>query len=312
MGGKNGKKKDAEREAPAPKASTEVAASDKPFDGAITRFFEQEAPPEIRAAVKSAAKGEILDPAYPWREEMKKKEYEAELEPLQVELVKMQAWAKSAGARICLVFEGRDGAGKGGAIGAVSQHLNPRGASIAALAKPTEREAGQWYFQRYVAHLPTKGEITLFDRSWYNRGVVEPVMGFCAPEQTEAFLRAAPDFERMLTDDGMHLFKFWLTMSRAAQLQRFLERESDPLKQWKLSPVDVGGLAKWDETTKAAEEMLRRTHRPNAPWLVVNSEDQRRGRLAVIRALLKAIPYDRKDEAIVGELDSRLIGPPAA
>ncbi len=242
---------------------------------------------------------------------MKKKEYEAELEPLQIELVKMQAWARDSGARICVVFEGRDSAGKGGSIKAVSQNLNPRGARVVALAKPTEREAGQWYFQRYVAHLPSKGEIALFDRSWYNRGVVEPVMGFCAPEQTEDFLRAAPGFERMLTEDGLILFKFWLTMSRGAQIQRFLERESDPLKQWKLSPVDVGGLSKWDETTKAAEEMLRRTHRPPlASWWVVNSEDQRRARLQIIRVLLAGLPYENKDEAVVGAADPRLIAPP--
>ncbi len=243
---------------------------------------------------------------------MKKKDYEAELEPLQIELVKMQAWARSSGARICVIFEGRDSAGKGGSIGAVAQNLNPRGAPVVALSRPTEREAGQWYFQRYVEHLPGRGEIALFDRSWYNRGVVEPVMGFCTPEQTEAFLRAVPGFERMLTEDGMILFKFWLTMSRAAQLQRFLERESDPLKQWKLSPVDVGGLSKWDDTTRAAEEMLRRTHRPPlAPWWVVNAEDQRRARLQIIRTLLAGLPYENKDAAVVGEADPRLIAHPA-
>lgn len=242
---------------------------------------------------------------------MKKKEYEAELEPLQIELVKMQSWARRSGARICAIFEGRDGAGKGGVINALSEHLNPRTAPIVALSKPTEREAGQWYFQRYVAHLPTRGEIALFDRSWYNRGVIEPVMGFCSPEQTEAFLRAVPDFERMLVEDGLLLFKFWMTMSRAAQIQRFLEREGDPLKQWKLSPVDVGGLAKWDAYTQAADETLRRTHRlPGAGWLVVNAEDQRRARLAIVRALLAALPYDNKDEAVVGQADSRLIAAP--
>lgn len=221
---------------------------------------------------------------------MKRKHYEELLEPLEEELVAMARWAKAKGERICIVFEGRDTAGKGGAIKAVEGPLNPRQCRVVALQKPTEYEAGQWYFQRYIAHLPSAGEITLFDRSWYNRAGVEKVMGFTKPAQVDAFLRAVPTFEKMLIDDGVRLFKYWLSCSQEEQEKRFAERLDDPLKRWKLSPIDSAARHKYADYTAAREEMFAATHTDHAPWTVVDFNDQRRGRLTLIRDLLDRLP----------------------
>lgn len=217
-------------------------------------------------------------------------EYEALLEPMQLELAGMARWVQATGARVLVIFEGRDTAGKGGAIGAVSGVLNPRQCRIVALSKPSEREANQWYFQRYVEHLPAKGEIVLFDRSWYNRAGVEKVMGYADGAQVEAFLEQVPQFEKQLTDDGILLFKYWLTTDQEQQEKRLAERLEDPLKRWKLSPVDLAARDKYDVYTQAREEMLQASHTAHAPWTLVDFNDQRRGRLTLIRHLLDRLP----------------------
>ncbi len=230
---------------------------------------------------------------------MKREVYEEALKPLTLELVSMARWAKATGARIVVLFEGRDTAGKGGAIGAVRESLNPRQCRTVALSKPTEAEMGQWYFQRYIAHLPTAGEIVLFDRSWYNRAGVEKVMGYCSPEQVTAFLEQAPAFEKLLTDDGILLFKYWLAADQDEQEERLRERLEDPLKRWKLSPIDLAARAKYDDYTKAREAMLAATHTAHAPWTIVDFNDQRRGRLTLIRDLLSRVPDTHEEpEAI--------------
>lgn len=226
---------------------------------------------------------------------LKGKRYEALLEPLEEELVAMARWARATGARICIVFEGRDTAGKGGAIRAVSQRLNPRQCRTVALSKPSEEERTQWYFQRYVRHLPSAGEIVLFDRSWYNRAGVEKVMGFATTEQVDAFLRQVPGFERQLVDDGILLFKYWLTTDQARQEERLRERLEDPLKRWKLSPIDLAARERYDAYTEAREAMLKATHSEWAPWTLVDFNDQKRGRLTLIRDLLDRLPDTRID-----------------
>jgi polyphosphate kinase 2 len=218
----------------------------KPFDGAISQYFEKDAPNEVRAQIVNGGKKDVLNPSYPYPRVMKNKDYLVEYEALQIELVKLQAWAKETGKRIAVVFEGRDAAGKGGSIKRLRENLNPRGARVVALSKPSDTEASQWYFQRYIQHLPAAGEIVFFDRSWYNRAVVEKVFGWCSDDQRERFFRQVPKFEEMLVNDGITLIKIWLTVGRAEQLRRFLGREGDRLKQWKLSVVDVMGLHKWD------------------------------------------------------------------
>ncbi|OWU84837.1 polyphosphate kinase [Oceanicola sp. 22II-s10i] len=283
---------------------------DLPFDGAITTFFEDEAPKDIRNAIKRAEKDDIIGTGYPYSERMKGKSYDRELEALQIELVKLQYWAKETGARIAMVFEGRDAAGKGGTIKRFRENLNPRGARVVALPKPSETEATQWYFQRYVDHLPSGGEIVFFDRSWYNRGVVEHVFGFCTPNQREHFFHQVPEFEKMLADEGILLFKFWLNVDRAEQLRRFIDRERDPLKQWKLSWIDVEGLKKWDAYSEAIQETLRRTHTDVAPWTIIRSDDKRRARIGAIRHVLASVDYARKDTKAVGQPDPKIVGGP--
>jgi polyphosphate kinase 2 len=283
---------------------------DLPFDGGISRYFTQDAPEDVRAAVKSAGKKDIINPHFPYDHRWKRSEYEDALAALQIELVRMQAWARETGQRIAIVFEGRDAAGKGGTIKRLRENLNPRGAKLVALSKPTDVEAAQWYFQRYIAHLPAKGEITIFDRSWYNRGVVEHVFGFCTPEQRERWFAQTPEFEDMLANEGIKLVKIWLNVGRATQLKRFLDREKDPLKQWKLSWIDVEGLGKWDEYTAAIGETLDRTHTDAAPWTVVRSDDKRRARVQVIRHILSQLDYDRKDTQAVTPLDDKILGGP--
>ncbi len=221
---------------------------------------------------------------------LKRKEYEALLKPLQLELSAMARWLQHSGQRLVVIFEGRDTAGKGGAIGTIAEHLNPRQCRVTALPKPGERESTQWYFQRYVSHLPAAGEIVLFDRSWYNRAGVEKVMGYCTQDQYEAFLQQAPVFEKQLTDDGILLFKYWLTVDQEQQEKRFAERAEEPLKSWKLSPVDLKAREKYDDYTRAREAMLQVTHTSHAPWTLVDFNDQRIGRLTLVRDLLDRLP----------------------
>jgi polyphosphate kinase len=232
------------------------------------------------------------------------------MEILQRQLVRMLVDLKSSGKRVIAVFEGRDAAGKGGAIDRVRENLNPRVANVVALGKPSDREAAQWYFQRYIDWFPAKGEIALFDRSWYNRGIVEHVFGFCKPDQRQHFFRQLPDFEKMLVDEGIILVKFWLDVSRAEQLRRFLAREADPLKQWKLSSIDIDGLAKWDEYTMAIAETFAVSHTTHAPWTVIRSDDKPRARIAVIQTLLHAIPYEGRDDKAIGVPDANIVGGP--
>ena len=221
---------------------------------------------------------------------LKRKDYEALLQPLQTELANMARWVQHTGQRVVVVFEGRDTAGKGGAINAIREHLNPRQCHVVALPKPTDREAGQWYFQRYATQLPAAGEIVLFDRSWYNRAGVEKVMGFASDAQVEAFLHATPQFEQQLVDDGILLFKYWLCCDQEQQEKRFAERLEDPLKGWKLSPIDLEARKRYRDYTRAREDMLKATHTRHAPWTLVDFNDQKRGRLALIRDLLDRLP----------------------
>lgn len=244
---------------------------------------------------------------YPYRNRLGRKRYEREKFGLQVELLKLQSWVKETGARVVILFEGRDAAGKGGTIKRFMEHLNPRGARVVALEKPTTTESGQWYFQRYVAHLPTKGEIVLFDRSWYNRAGVERVMGFCNEEQYQEFMRECPDFERFLVRSGIHLIKFWFSVSQDEQRRRFKERELHPLKLWKLSPVDKASLDKWDDYTRAKEAMFFTTDTADCPWTVVKSDDKKRARLNAMRHVLNTIPYANKDPQIVGTVDPLIV-----
>ncbi|GAB1460837.1 polyphosphate kinase 2 [Thauera sp.] len=245
---------------------------------------------------------------YPYRNLMSRKAYEKQKYRLQVELLKLQAWTKETGQRVVILFEGRDAAGKGGTIKRFMEHLNPRGARVVALEKPSELERGQWYFQRYIQHLPTAGEIVLFDRSWYNRAGVERVMGFCTPDEYNEFMRQVPEFERNLVRSGIHLIKFWFSVSREEQRRRFKERESHPLKQWKLSPIDLASLDKWDDYTKAKEAMFFYTDTADAPWTVVKSDCKKRARLNALRYVLHKLPYTNKDVALIGPLDPLLVG----
>ncbi|KPQ21772.1 MAG: polyphosphate kinase 2 [Rhodobacteraceae bacterium HLUCCA24] len=281
-----------------------------PFDGAISTHFRNETPQEIRAAIEGAGKNDLIGAHFPYTERLGKKHYKAQLEALQIELAKLQRWATDAGARVAIVFEGRDAAGKGGTIKRFRANMNPRVARLVALPKPSDREATEWYFQRYVEQLPAAGEIVMFDRSWYNRGVVEHVFDFCTPGQRERFFRQAPDFERMLTDAGIVLVKLWFNVSRAEQMRRFLARERDPLKQWKVSWIDVEGLKRWDAYTDAIRETLTRTHTEYAPWTVVRSDDKRRARLEAIRAVLAQFDYALKDGRAIGASDPAIAGGP--
>ncbi len=282
----------------------------KPFDGSISRYFEQHATPSVRDAIRDAEKGEILNPDFPYTEKWGRKHYEDALAKLQIELAKLQGAAQKDGQRIVVVFEGRDAAGKGGTIARFRQNMNPRHARVVALSKPTPTEATEWYFQRYIKHLPAAGEVVFFDRSWYNRGVVEHVFGFCTPAEREAWFQQVTAFEKLMVDDGIQLFKLWLNVGRATQLQRFLDREKDPLKQWKLSQIDVDGLRKWDAYTTAIEETLARTHTKDAPWTVIRSDDKRRARVNAIRAVLTPLTYAGKSNGAIGAVDTKIAGDP--
>lgn len=245
---------------------------------------------------------------YPYNKKLKEEEYLEELHALQVELVKLQFWLQATGKRVMALFEGRDAAGKGGAISASSAHMNPRLARVVALTKPTDREAGQWYFQRYVAQFPTSGEFVLFDRSWYNRAGVEPVMGFCTEKQYEDFLQQAPQVEKVIAHEGIFFFKFYLDIGREMQLKRFHDRRHDPLKVWKLSSMDIAALTKWRDYSEKRDRMLKETHTEYAPWTVIRANDKRRARVNLIRHMLKTIDYDGKDKQAIGKLDDKIIG----
>jgi polyphosphate kinase len=248
------------------------------------------------------------DGGYPYKNLLSRKSYEQQKFRLQVELLKLQAWVKDSGQRVVILFEGRDAAGKGGTIKRFMEHLNPRGARVVALEKPSEIERGQWYFQRYAQHLPTRGEIVLFDRSWYNRGGVERVMGFCSDDEYLEFMRQAPEFERHLARSGVHVFKLWFSVSREEQRRRFKERRSHPLKQWKLSPIDLASLDRWDDYTHAKEAMFMHTDTADAPWTVIKSDCKKRARLNALRYVLHRLPYTNKDLAGIGALDALIVG----
>src|SRR3954451_12116611 len=245
---------------------------------------------------------------YPYSERMERREYEVEKRKLQIELLKLQGWVKDTGQRLILVFEGRDAAGKGGTIKRFTEHLNPRGAQVVALDKPSERERTQWYFQRYVEHLPAAREIVLFDRSWYNRAGVERVMGYCTAEEYLLFMRQAPEFERMLVDSGIHLVKFWFSVTQGEQRSRFIVRQIDPVRQWKLSPTDLASLGKWDAYTEAKEAMFLHTDTGHAPWTVIKSNDKKRARLEAMRHVLDRLDYTDKDADAVGIPDPLIVG----
>ncbi|KAK48252.1 polyphosphate kinase [Caballeronia jiangsuensis] len=269
----------------------------------------------LRTGSGSADPDDELSPSwregsYPYRNLMSRRAYEKQKYRLQVELLKLQAWVRDTGQRLVIVFEGRDAAGKGGTIKRFMEHLNPRGARVVALEKPSERERGQWYFQRYVGHLPTAGEIVLFDRSWYNRAGVERVMGFCTPREYDEFMQQVPAFERHLSQGGTHVIKLWFSVSRAEQRRRFKEREIHPLKQWKLSPVDLASLDKWDAYTEAKEAMFAHTDTADTPWTVVRSDCKKRARLNAMRYVLHRLPYANRDLRAIGAVDPFIVGRP--
>lgn len=270
---------------------------------------------EIKKVGKSRSQKKVLTKEdifrhgyYPYAKKMTRREYESKKQELQVELLKFQSWVKATGQKVVILFEGRDAAGKGGTIKRIMEHMNPRGARVVALEKPSEQEAGQWYFQRYVKHLPTAGEVVLFDRSWYNRAGVERVMGFCQEQQYLEFMRQTPELERMLVRSGILLFKFWFSVSQEEQFRRFQERRKDPLKQWKLSPIDLASLDKWEDYTKAKEAMFFYTDTADAPWTVIKSDDKKRARINAMRYLLSKADYPNKDTSIAVPPDPLIVG----
>jgi polyphosphate kinase 2 len=249
---------------------------------------------------------------YPYDHKMTRREYEEFKRSLQIELLKLQSWVKETGQKVVLLFEGRDAAGKGGTIKRFTEHLNPRGARVVALEKPSERESSQWYFQRYIEHLPAAGEIVMFDRSWYNRAGVERVMEFCTPEEYLEFMRQAPELERMLVRSGIHFVKFWFSVSRGEQRTRFASRQTDPVRRWKLSPMDLASLDKWDAYTEAKEAMFFYTDTADAPWTVIKSNDKKRARIAALRYVLHTLDYADKDTEVVGQPDPLIVGSAAS
>ena len=305
----------------------DIVAHAKPGEGAklaqaLTAVVEGASPDDVEALKNALLQSEVAvdehpdeelapgwrDGGYPYRRLMTRRNYEKQKYHLQVELLKLQAWVKETGQKVVILFEGRDAAGKGGTIKRFMEHLNPRGAHVVALEKPSETERGQWYFQRYVQHLPTAGEIALFDRSWYNRAGVERVMGFCTSTEYEECMRQTPEFERTLVRSGVHLIKFWFSVSRSEQRRRFKERELHPLKQWKLSPIDLASLDKWEDYTKAKEAMFFETDTADAPWTVIKSDCKKRARLNGMRYVLHKLPYANKDLSNIGTLDNLLVG----
>ena len=273
-------------------------------------LFVKPPPPDGRDPDTELAPGWRLG-GYPYLNLLSRRSYEEQKYRLQVELLKLQAWVKETGQRLVILFEGRDAAGKGGTIKRFMEHLNPRGARVVALEKPNEGERGQWYFQRYIEHLPTRGEIVMFDRSWYNRAGVERVMGFCSDGEYEEFMRQAPEFERHLVRSGIHLCKFWFSVSRDEQRRRFRERQAHPLKQWKLSPIDMASLDKWDAYTLAKEAMFLHCDTSDAPWTVIKSDCKKRARLNAMRYLLHRLPYTKRNLERIGPVDPLIVGRPS-
>lgn len=278
--------------------ATEGTAATEATEG--TRTFPKVTPDSIAQAFEAGV--------YPYAEKMSRKEYESEKRKLQAELLKAQLWAQEQGEKFVLIFEGRDAAGKGGTIKRFMEHLNPRHARVVALNKPTDNERGQWFFQRYMEHLPTSGEFVLYDRSWYNRAGVERVMNFCSPNEYLEFMRQTPDLERMLSRSGIRMYKYWFSVTQDEQQRRFKSRESDPLKQWKLSPIDKASLDKWDDYTEAKEAMFFYTDTADAPWTIVKSNDKKRARINCIRHFLSTLSYPDKDPEIVGSADPLIVG----
>ncbi|MGV1870936.1 polyphosphate kinase 2 [Agrobacterium rosae] len=272
--------------------------------GGKTRIFNIDDPvlPDWVEDKKLSAGG------YPYDKKMNRDEYDETLEALQIELVKVQNWLQATGKRVMSVFEGRDAAGKGGVISVIKEYLNPRTARVVALTKPTETERGQWYFQRYISHFPTAGEFVMFDRSWYNRAGVEPIMGFCTPEEHKRFLKETPRLEKMVVHEGTYLFKFWLDTGRETQLDRFHDRRHSPLKSWKLSDMDIAALTKWDDYTAMRDLMLEKTHIEDAPWTVIHANDKRRARINLIKHILTSLDYDGKDKKVIGDIDGKILG----
>ncbi len=298
------------------RVAAEAAATVVPLGDAAGQSGPQGGPPADPDPALTALR---LDPGararifregvYPYRRKLRTSVYEAQKRRLQVELLKVQNWVKETGQKIVVVFEGRDAAGKGGTIKRFMEHMNPRGARVVALEKPSERERGQWYFQRYIRHLPTVGEIVLFDRSWYNRAGVERVMGFCTGREYLEFLRQCPQIERMLVNSGIRYFKYWFSITQAEQRRRFEARRQDALKQWKLSPIDTASIEKWDSYTLAKEEMFFYTDTADAPWTVVKSDDKKRARIACLQHFLSALPYPGQDRNVVQGPDPLIVGP---
>lgn len=289
-----------------------ILAGASPDDATKLRRSLLEQLQPVVSKMKAAPDDQLSDDwrkgGYPYRNLMSRKNYEKTKYQLQVELLKLQAWVKESGQRVVILFEGRDAAGKGGTIKRMMEHLNPRGAKVVALEKPSDVERGQWYFQRYIQHLPTAGEIVLMDRSWYNRAGVERVMGFCTADEYNEFMRQVPEFERTLARSGIHVIKFWFSVSRKEQRRRFKERESHPLKQWKLSPIDLASLDKWDEYTKAKEAMFFYTDTADAPWTVIKSDCKKRARINAMRYVLHKLPYANKNLDHIGPMDPLLVG----
>ena len=278
----------------------------------ILKILVKDAKARIRAADPTADdEDELVEnwekAEFPYKHRMSNKRYEKEKLPLQIELLKLQKWVKENGKKIIIIFEGRDAAGKGGTIRTFMEHLNPRGARVVALAKPTEAEKGQWFFQRYVAHLPTRGEMVLIDRSWYNRAGVDRVMGFCTPDEYLEFMRQCPQFEENLIHSDTILIKFWLSVTQDEQRRRFKSREIDPLKRWKLSPIDIASLSKWDDYSKAEEAMFFATNTTSCPWIVIKSNDKKRARLNAMRYVLSIIDYAEKDPKAIGSVDPLIL-----
>ncbi len=285
---------------PANGAAAKAAPDQQATRGGTSVAQRRRDPDAIRRAFET---GE-----YPYQTRMPSKDYEANMLELQVELLKAQRWIKEVGERIVMMFEGRDAAGKGGTIKRFMEHLNPRGARVVALEKPSERERTQWYFQRYVEHLPSAGDIVFFDRSWYNRAGVERVMGFSSPNEYLEFMRQCPDLERMLVRSGIRLYKYWFSVTREEQYRRFKARETDPLKQWKLSPIDLASLDKWDDYTEAKEAMFFYTDTADAPWTIIKSDDKKRARLNTMQHFLSTLDYPNKDRSVVKGPDPLIVG----
>ena len=280
--------------------------AERPLEGTHTGVADHASldPRELEEATRLKADG-----PYPYPKKLPRRRYEKLLLALQVELLKVQRWTKATGQKIMILFEGRDAAGKGGTIKRFREHLNPRGARVVALEKPSDKERGQWYFQRYISQFPTAGEIVFFDRSWYNRAGVEPVMGFCTTEEYRLFMAETPGLEHAWVESGVRLFKLWFDVGRKEQQRRLEARKTDPLKQWKLSPIDAVSAQKWDEYTRARDAMFLLTHKPNAPWTVIRSDDKRRARLGAILAVLNELDYPEKDSRVVVPPDPLIVGP---